>query len=157
MLTFEEVESAVRPVEPNYQYAARLGPDALPHLDRMIFGGEDISLAVKATSLVGHIGDPRSAPILRRAALHEWPEVRSAAAHAAGYLNSEEAAGVLLPLLEDPHPAIRKLALRSASTTRSEALRDAVSFIAENDPFTELRQQAQELSASMKWGPAARQ
>jgi HEAT repeat protein len=157
MLTFEEVVAAIGPVEPNYENAAQLGPDALPHLDRMIFGSGDPDLAMKATSLVGHIRDPRSLQILRRAALHDWAQVRASAAHIAGLLSSDDAVEVLLPLLQDPDPAIRQIALNSASTTRAEAFRDAVSFIAENDVFPELREQAKELSASMKWGPAPRQ
>jgi HEAT repeat protein len=146
MITFEQVQAAVGPAEPDYEAAARLGPEALPHLDRLIFAGEDMALAMKATSLVGCIRDPQTPYILRRAALHQWPQVRAAAAHAARQLNADDAPEVLLPLLRDLDPAIRKVALRSVPTIRTESLRDAVAFIAANDPFPELREQARALS-----------
>jgi HEAT repeat protein len=147
MVSFEEVRAAVSPDEPDYKSAALLGPDALPHLDRMIFG-EDMALATKATSLVGLIRDPRSAPILRRAVAHEWPTVRVAAAAIAPQLDAGDAADVLTPLLQDPDPGIRKVALRSSAYARSESLRAALSIVAKSDPVPELRQLAQELESA---------
>jgi hypothetical protein len=66
-VTSEQVRAALTPEEPDYEAAAELGPEALPHLQRLVEGA-DPNLASKAAYLAGRIGDPEAASILETAA-----------------------------------------------------------------------------------------
>ena len=79
-VTSEQVRAVLDRDEPDYEEAARLGPDALPFLQRFVESG-DPSLAPKAAYLAGRIGDPQAAPILELAAASADSSVRAAAAH----------------------------------------------------------------------------
>src|SRR5437867_4118299 len=100
-VTLEQVRAALDPEEPDYPKAARiLGPEALPHLERLIASDHPM-LASKAAYLAGLIGTERSAEVLRRAARSGDVRVRIAAAAAAGNLPPASASDVLLNLVDD--------------------------------------------------------
>jgi len=125
----ETVRAALLPEEPEYARAAKsLGPDALPHLEKLITGG-DTSLAAKAAYLAGMIGTEQSEPAMRKAASSGQPVVRIAAASSARHLADEHRDAVVLQLIDDADPGVRKTALRSAPATMSDALKARVTAL----------------------------
>ena len=69
-VTMEKVRAALDPEEPDYEKAAKLGPEALPHLEKLI-ARKDPNLASKAASLAGMIKDERAVRVVEKAAKHE--------------------------------------------------------------------------------------
>jgi hypothetical protein len=111
-ITLQQVRAALDPEEPDYQEAAKLGPEALPHLEILVNSG-DVMLASKATYLASLIQGPNSAKIVETAAHSDNPVVRVAAAAAAANLSATAAGGVLVDLVGDPDPGVRKVARAS--------------------------------------------
>lgn len=124
-VTMDQVRAILEAEEPDYDEAARLGPEALPHLDALI-GGPDLGLAVKATSLAGRIGTEGAAPVLERAAGHDERVVRVAAAAATRHVPGSAATPVLDRLLDDQDEGVRRMALKSIGDSPAEELRDKV-------------------------------
>ncbi|MGH3117327.1 MAG: HEAT repeat domain-containing protein [Gaiellales bacterium] len=108
-VTMKEVREALDPEEPNYQQAAALGPEALPHVEALVSSGDPM-LASKATYLASLIEDARAAEVVKKAARSTDPVVRVAAAAAASNLGSAGASDVLHELASDPDPGVRKVA-----------------------------------------------
>ena len=108
-VTMKDVRAALDPEEPNYPKAAKLGADALPHLEVLVSSG-DTMLASKAAYLASLIKGAKSADIVRTAAQHDEPAVRVAAAAAASNLAASGASDVLVELVGDPDPGVRKVA-----------------------------------------------
>jgi hypothetical protein len=111
-ITMKDVRAALDPDEPKYAEAAKLGSGALTHLEALVSAGDPM-LASKATYLASLIRDARSAAIVEKAARSENPAVRVAAATAASNLPAAGAAAVLLELVSDADPGVRKVARRS--------------------------------------------
>jgi len=145
-VTLQQVRAYLDVDEPAYREAARLGVDALPHLETLV-EGPDTLLAAKAAYLAGLIDGARSLPVLTRAARSADKVVRSAAAAAAAHLQPETAASVLVTLLGDTDAEVRRIALDSIPTDVAPALRGALERIAGNDPYTALRQRSTEILA----------
>ena len=132
----EQVKAALRPEEPNYPKAAQqLGAEALPHLESII-GGSDTLLAAKAAYLAGMIGGEQSVAAVAKAARSAQPTVRIAAAAAAAHLPAQHSEAVLLHLVDDADQGVQKLAMRSAPSAMSAALRSRI------DTLTAARQPA---------------
>jgi HEAT repeat protein len=144
-VTSEEVRAALDPEEPDYEAAAKLGPDALPHLQRFV-EGPDPNLASKAAYLAGRIGDPQAAPILEVAATSDDPAIRAAAAGGVRHLPDEQADAVLQTLLDDDEPGVRKTALRAVPANPSEDLAAKVDVLREHEPEPAVRELAAEVS-----------
>jgi HEAT repeat protein len=125
----EQVRAALDPEEPNYTQAARLGPEALPHLEKLI-ARKDPNLASKAASLAGMIRDPRAQRVLEKAAKHTDVRVRVAAAHSAQHLPGPAASEVLTTLVTDDDVGVRKVALRSVPAEATPELRASVEKLA---------------------------
>ena len=140
-VTSEQVRAALIPDEPDYEAAAELGPEALPHLQRFV-EGPDPNLASKAAYLAGRIGDPQAAPILELAAASDDPAIRVAAAGGVGHLPAEEADPVLLALVDDDDPAVRKTALKAVPDSPSEDLASKVEVLREHEREPAIRQVA---------------
>lgn len=124
-VTIEQVRAVLEAEEPDYEFAARLGAEALPHLEALLTG-PDVGLAVKAASLAGRIGAEGSLPVLERAAGHDQRVVRVAAAAATRHVPRQAAAPVLDRLLDDPDEGVRRMALESIGDSPAEELRDKV-------------------------------
>jgi hypothetical protein len=137
-VTLEQVRAALEPEEPNYEQAARFGPEALPHLQTLIREGDQM-LASKAAYLAGLIRDEKSAEVLKEAARSKHPVVRVAAAAAARHLNVSASSEVLHTLLGDGDMGVRKVALQSIPPGASEALRKKVEELTRSDPDAGLR------------------
>ncbi len=110
-VTNEQVRAFLDRDEPDYAAGATMGPEALPILRRFV-EGDDPNRAAKAASLAGRIAHPDAAPILGLAARSTHAGVRAAAAHAVRYVG-EAAEPVLVQLVDDDNPAVRKTALKS--------------------------------------------
>jgi len=121
----EQVRAALDPEEPDYAAATQLGPEALPHLEKLI-AGKDVGLASKAASLAGMIGGERATRPLQKAAGHADVRVRVAAAHAAGRLPPPAASPILADLLADKDVGVQKVALRSVPRQATPDLRARV-------------------------------
>jgi HEAT repeat protein len=140
-VTMQQVRAHLDPDEPDYSQAARLGPDALPHLEALVRGG-DAMLASKAASLAGLIADARSADVLAYAAQSPHAAVRVAAAAAVAHLPAPTATPVLRSLLSDPDAEVRRIALESIGPDAGPGLQSALEKIAADDPYAALRQRS---------------
>ncbi len=115
---FEDVLAVINPDEPDYDSASTLGPDALPHLEKII-RGNDPGLAMKATHLAGRLRDPRAADVLSVAARSADAVVRVAAASAASHLPEEARSRLVLQFLDDEDRGVRKWGLRAVPSRPS--------------------------------------
>lgn len=134
-LTMAEVRAVLDPEEPDYAEAAKLGPEALPHLAKLAKEA-DALLASKAVYLAALIQDERSVRIVREAALSEDPSVRVAAAAAARYLPCVPVSDILIPLVNDKDIGVQRVALQSAGTNATAELRASIERLTtdESDP-----------------------
>jgi HEAT repeat protein len=137
-VTSEQVRAALTPEEPDYEAAAELGPEALPHLQRFV-EGSDPNLASKAAYLAGRIGEPDSAAILEAAAASDEPAVRAAAASGVRHMPAEQGDGVLQTLVDDDDPGVRKLALKAVPESPSSELAEKLEVLREHESVPALR------------------
>ena len=132
-VTLEQVRRLLSPDEPDYRTAARVGPQALPHL-RTLVNGPHKMLAQKAAYLAGLIDDDRSADVLADAAKSSSSAVRVAAASGARHLRRPGAAAVVSRLLNDRHVGVRKFAIKAAAKSGNPALLAQLGQIVNKDP-----------------------
>lgn len=144
-VTSEQVRAVLDLDEPDYDAAAALGPEALPHLQRFV-EGPDPNRASKAAYLAGRIGDPQAASILELAAGSDDPVLRSAAAGGARHLAPEQADAVLLALLDDDDAAVRKTALKAVPASPSQDLAAKLEVLREHESEPAVRELAAEVS-----------
>lgn len=111
-VTMKAVLEVLEPDEPNYDKAASLGPDSLPHL-RTLVQGDDPMLAAKAAFAASLLEGDQGKDVVAAAAHSETASVRVAAAAAANNLPADSAAVVLMNLVDDSDPGVRKVALTS--------------------------------------------
>ena len=111
-VTMKDVRAALDPEEPDYKKAAKLGPQALPHLEKLI-DRKDPGLASKAASLAGMIKSEKAAQVVEKAAKHRDVRVRVAAAHSAQHLPKPDASRILVKLVGDRDVGVQKVALKS--------------------------------------------
>ncbi len=122
VVTKQQIIDMLNPDEPNYREAAKLGPDALPHLDTLVKTADPL-LASKATYLASFIQGEQSIDVLKAAAQSEHPEVRVAVAAGARNLASATAGArnlgpdrlndLLSSLNNDEDAGVRKQASKS--------------------------------------------
>lgn len=117
VVTKEQVLAVLYPDEPNYNEAAKLGPEALPHLDNLV-KGDDPHLAAKATSLASHIQYKESMDVLRSAAQSKQAVVRLAAAVGSRNLKVTGIDSILESMVNDRDDSIRKYAMKSLNIIR---------------------------------------
>ena len=128
-VTMKQVRAALDPEEPDYEKAAKLGPEALPHLEKLI-GRKDPNLASKAASLAGMIKDERAVRVVEKAAKHEDVRVRVAAVYSAQFLPPEDASRVLTAALSDKDVGVQKVALKSVPKKPTPELRAKIEALA---------------------------
>jgi len=136
-VTREQVLAQLHPDEPDYEGAAHLGPEALPHLMQLIEEG-DPGLASKATSLASVIDAAESIEAVDKAARSPDPVIRVAAAAALGNL-SEMPEPLAQGMLNDEDTGVRKLALRSLERQQPAGFKEKAQQMAANDPNPVLR------------------
>ncbi|MGQ0839583.1 HEAT repeat domain-containing protein [Actinokineospora sp.] len=132
-VTMRDVRLRLDSEEVDYEGAAALGEDALPHLAELA-ESPDTMLVSKAVYLASLIGGARSAAIVAGAARHEDPIVRIAAASALRNLEWEAFEQVGDGLLDDADAGVRKVAIGSVAAADSPALTDKVRRAATDDP-----------------------
>lgn len=142
-VTLEQVIRQIDRDEPDYEQAARLGPEALPHL-RQLVDGTDPGLASKAASLAGVINGDESPAVLELAARHRDPIVRVAAAASAKYLTTVSTS-LASTFLDDPDPGVRKWVLRTLDARQPKGIKDRVERIMIYDPDASLRDLARKI------------
>ena len=119
----QDVRAALEPEEPDYQAAAALGPDALPHLEVLVHE-DDPMLASKAAYAASLLEGNQGQAVITAAAQHSDSAVRVAAAAAARNLPASDASDVLSGLIADADPGVRKVARASVPGDASQALTD---------------------------------
>jgi HEAT repeat protein len=137
-VTLEQVRAFLDAEEPNYAVLARLGPQILPHLQSIIASGDEY-FATKAASLASRINDERATTVLRDAARHASPRVRLAVAGGIRNVARPAAAGLLMTLLNDRDPGVRKTALKTAATKSNSALLAKIGDLTQRDPSPAVR------------------
>lgn len=119
-ISYAELKAKLDVDEPDYPALAEMAADAMQHL-RKLAASPDASLASKAVSLAGIIGDAES--IVSSAAKSRHVLVRIAAAHAATLMpDSPQAARVVSRLLDDKDVGVVKLAARAATRLSDPAV-----------------------------------
>ena len=124
-----------------------LGRDDVASLTSLLEDDEGW-LAARAVHALSRIDDPQAHQAILAAASMPRLEVRVAAATGAGNLPPELSDGVLLGLLEDPEPAVRKFAVRSVSPRNGAAVRSRVHELADAEPNSRIKDMAEEKSRS---------
>jgi hypothetical protein len=111
-VTMEQVRKTLDPEEPNYPEAAKLGGEAIPHLETLVRTAEPM-LASKAAYLASMILSEGSERVVQAAAESPNPIVRVAAAAAARNLATGATERVLATLNKDHDEGVRKVAARA--------------------------------------------
>ena len=111
-VTMKQVRQHLDPEEPNYPEAAKLGSEAIPHLEALVRSAEPM-LASKATFLASMILSEGSEQVVRTAAQSPEAIVRVAAAAAVRNLRTEAAARLMPLLSNDTDEGVRKVAARA--------------------------------------------
>lgn len=151
-ITYEQVKAALDPEEPAYNKAAEsLGPEALPHLERLIAGDHPM-LASKAAYLAGLIGTEKSTEVLQKAARSGDVRVRIAAAAAAGKLPPGSASDVLINLIDDADVGVQKVALNAVPNASSAALRARIESLSAGRAETSIRSLSREVLGRLPAG-----
>lgn len=148
----QQVRAALEPEEPDYAQAARMGSEAMPHLEEIV-GETDALLASKATYLASLIEDRRSTQVVRRAAESDRPEVRVAAASGASNLSEQNASDILIPLLKDRDIGVRKTALKAVPDKAPSELRAAVDSLTDADSSPGIRELSSRVADRMRSDP----
>lgn len=144
-ITPEQVQMALEAEEPDYQTIAdELGPQALPHLERLIVGPGPM-LASKAAYLAGVIGTEQSIPVIERAARSGDVRVRVAAATTARNLPPETASAILFTMIDDADIGVRKAVLKSVPNAASGELKSRVRALSTSRTNSALRDLAREI------------
>ena len=113
--TYAELKAMLDIDEPDYAALAELAQNVVKHLRKMA-ASSDESLASKAVSLAGFIGDEACIGIVGDATKSRHAVVRVAAAHAAGLLpHSPQTARVVSKMLDDKDVGVVKFAVRAAA------------------------------------------
>lgn len=148
-VSMEQVMAFLDVEEPDYSEGAKLGADALPHLEAILRSG-DRAFASKATYLVGRIAHQRSGEVLQQAAQSQDPVIRVAAAKAARHLPAPAASSVLISLVGDRDVGVRKTALRSVPASASPDLRLRLRALVEQEESPTLRELSRKVVGNLE-------
>ncbi len=114
-ISYAELKAKLDVDEPDYPALAETAAGAMRHLRRLA-ASADVSLASKAVSLAGIIGDADSIGIVASASKSREVLIRVAAAHAATMLpDGPQSAHIVGKLLDDKDVGVLKLATRAAA------------------------------------------
>ncbi len=151
-VTMQQVLVEIDREEPDYPVLARMGADALPHLQALI-GSSDGLKASKAAYAATLIGGAAALPVVSAAADHHDPQVRIAVASGLGQMPGNVPVDLVLKGLGDGDVGVRKLALRTATVLGRHEFRQRVDEIARTDPADHLRLQAGSVLKALKPTP----
>lgn len=121
-VSYAELKAKLDVDEPDYPALATLAAGAMQHL-RKLAASSDVSVASKAVSLAGIIGDSASLAVVSRAASSRHVLLRVAAAHAASLMpDGPQSARVVSKLLDDRDIGVLKMAARAAARQSSPGI-----------------------------------
>ena len=147
-VTLNQVLSYLNSVEPDYQNAAKLGADAVPHL-RKLLKDPDILLASKATYLASLISGQQSIKVLEEASISNHVEIRIAAA--SGLRNNNQVPLAIVDnLLKDQDAGVRKVTLRSLSVQPVKGIKTKVEQLGKSDPEVFIQNLANKISKDLE-------
>lgn len=147
-VNLKQVRDALNPEEPDYPKAAKLGADALPHLEKLV-KDDDTMIASKAAYLAGLIDAEGSADVVAQAAQSDRVVVRVAAANGAGHVSDADAE-LYEGLLADNDPGVRKAVLRAVEQADRGDLKPLVQEIAAGDTVEPIRKLAADTAKKLK-------
>jgi hypothetical protein len=114
-ISYAQLKAKLDVDEPDYPALAEMAAGAMQHL-RKLAASPDLSVATKAVSLAGIIGEADCIGIVSTASKSRHALVRVAAAHAASQLpDSPQTARVVSALLDDADIGVVKIASRAAT------------------------------------------
>jgi HEAT repeat protein len=142
-----QVKAALAPEEPKYDEAKKLGPDALPHLKKLV-AGDDPLLAAKATFLAGLIDAEGSGDVVALAAQSDDSAIRVAAANSAANVTDADSA-MFEQLLTDHDVGVRKAAVKSIGSAGRNDLAPLVQRLAQGDTAEPIRDLAASTARSL--------
>jgi hypothetical protein len=117
----KDVRKILDAEEPDYAALALLGPDSLPHLQKLATG-DDVMLASKATYAASLLDDGAGHHVVLAAAESDEVLLRVAAAGSVKNLPTDQASAILMDLIQDDDAGVRKLARTSVPDDAPEAL-----------------------------------
>ncbi len=132
--------SAIEPTERVYE---GIGADDVDALKAILAGDEDW-LAARAVHALSRIESEEARQAVIAATASPRMDVRVAAAASAPDLPTEASDAVLVRLLDDPEPAVRKYAIQSSSRRNGDDVRRRISRIAGADADPRVRRTAEE-------------
>ena len=138
-VTMKQVRGFLEAEEPKYNGVAALGPEALPHLKKLV-NGADTMLASKAAYAASLFADEEGADVLVDAANHANPVVRVAVAAALRNMPSTMNGDFMQSLFDDDDAGVRGAAVKSAGKQPSKSLRRKISEMASNDSDPAVRE-----------------
>ncbi len=136
----EQVRAQLDREEPDYDHAATLGPEALPHLLHLV-EADDPGLATNATYLAGFIDVDTSAAVIERAVRSHHRVVQAAAAGALRAVTTVPPT-LAIELLGDHDTGVRNLTLKALQAKRPVSVHATVHEVARNDPEMAVRRRA---------------
>src|SRR5262245_55341871 len=115
-VTLEQVRGLLEAEEPDYTAAARLGSEAVPHLETLVRYPDEI-LAARVVYLASLIRDPRAVNLLLNAAANPSVEIRVQVAAGSRNLSQADSEKVLLRALDDSATRVRIVAVKALKAT----------------------------------------
>jgi HEAT repeat protein len=141
-MAISELRARLSAIEATENMFRGLGPSDIDDLEELLNDPEPW-LAARAVHALSRIDDDRARESLRVAARSDRPEVRVAVAASAQRLSPQAADGVLLPLLGDTDPGVRKFAINAVTPANSPAVRQRLNQLAAGDSELTLRTMAE--------------
>jgi len=140
--TPDDLRRRLSDIEATEETYAGLGPDDVPALVALLGDGEEW-LAARAVYALSRIDTDEARRAVASAAESDQFAVRVAAASSAATMPAGLSDTMLTRLLDDPEPAVRKMAVRATTERNSTAVRERVSEIAARDTSSRLRNVAE--------------
>lgn len=155
-VSMKQVRGILDAEEPDYRGLAALGPEALPHLKKLVTGGDGM-LASKATYGASLIQDDRAVDVLLEAAESDNVVVRVAAAAAARNVSSAASGDLLENFINDDDPGVRRRAIKSVGKNATDALAQKIAEMAATDEDPSIREMCGEALSRMSMTPQDKQ
>jgi HEAT repeat protein len=136
MKTYEELVAILSAIEPSEEMYTQITSEDIPLLERML-SGEEAWLSSRAVFALSRIRDRAAQQVLFNLTEDNRPEIRVSLASAAIMLPKEQAETILLKLMDDPEPGVRKFAIKSISFNPGIQLKDKIREVEvrENDTY----------------------
>ena len=139
--TTSELRAQLSEIEPTSAMFDGLAPDDVDQL-RSLVASEEPWMAARAVHALARIGNERSADAVLAAVRDPRIAVRVAAASSSATLPAAQADQVLLALLDDEAPSVRKIAVRSVTASNGAAVLQRVRALSTNAADPHVRRAA---------------